>query len=250
MELKYNLNGEMPLLDHIRELRKKIIFSLIVILCATVVSYIFYEAIISFLFAPFQDINRLSQAEEILYVNTLFEGFLIRIKVAVLAGIVFSLPIHVYNLVKFLFPGLQAKEKKVILISLFTSFILIVFSFYYGYFKIIPISIRFLSGSVFIPAKVGMLLNYSKSVFYIFQFLLITLFLFQLPIVLELLMIMNVLNRKTLLKSSRYVVVAIFILSAILTPPDFISQVSLALPLILLFFLTILIAKIFNFGTG
>ncbi|MBA7666471.1 Sec-independent protein translocase protein TatC [subsurface metagenome] len=248
--MKYNQNGEMPLLDHIRELRKKIIVSLIAVLLATIVSYIFYETIISFLFAPFQDINRLSQAKEILYVNTLFEGFLIRIKVAVFAGIVFSSPVHVYNLVKFFFPGLQANEKKIILISLITSFILIVFSFYYGYFKVIPISVKFLSGSVFIPAKVGMLLNYSKNIFYIFQFLLITLLLFQLPIVLEILMIMNMLSRKTLLKSSRFIIVGIFIFSAILTPPDFISQVSLALPLILLFFLTILIAKIFNFGTG
>ena len=95
---------------------------------------------------------------DVLFVNTIFEGFLIKIKVAFLSGTLLSSPVHVYNLIKFIFPGLTVKEKKVI--------------------------------------------------------------------------------------------VGIFLLSALLTPPDFISQVSLALPMILLFFLTILIAKIFKFGEG
>ena len=64
------------------------------------------------------------------------------------------------------------------------------------------------------------------------------------------LMIMNVLSRKALLKASRFIVIGIFVLSAIVTPPDFVSQISLALPLVGLFFLTILIARIFNFGKG
>ena len=240
----------MAFLDHVRELRKKIIVSLIAVLGGTIVCYIFFQPIVNFLYRPLQYIERLAGGKEILYVNTLFEGFLIRIKVALLAGIVFTLPVHVFNLVQFVLPGLKKKEKKVILISLLVSFVLIVFSVYYGYFKIIPISINFLSGSVFIPARVGMLLNYGKNIFYIFQFLLGTLILFQLPIVLEILMIMNVLTRKALLKSSRYLIIMIFVISALLTPPDFISQVSLALPLILLFLLAILIAKIFNFGSG
>ena len=95
-----------------------------------------------------------------------------------------------------------------------------------------------------------MLLNYNRNIFYILQFIFIALVLFQTPIVLELLLVANVLKRKTLLRFSRYIVVGIFALSALLTPPDFISQVSLAAPLIVLYFLTILIAKIFKFGEG
>ncbi len=242
--------GEMTFLDHIRELRRRIIVSLIAVLAGAVVCYIFYKPIVDFLFAPFQEIERLAGGEEILFVNTLFEGFVIRLKVAFLAGIVFSLPVHVYNIIRFVFPGLNKKEKKIILISLSASFALIVFSVYYGYYTIIPISIKFLSGAVFIPSRVGMLLNYGKNIFYIFQFLLITLILFQLPVVLEILMIMNVLTRKALLKASRYIVIGVFILAAILTPPDFVSQVSVAVPLIALIFVALLVAKIFNFGRG
>ena len=93
-----------------------------------------------------------------------------------------------------------------------------------------------------------MLLNYGQNIFYIFQYLLVSLVLFQLPILLEILLIVNIIKRKTLLKASRYMIVFIFILAAILTPPDFMSQVTLALPLIVLYFLTIFIAKIFKFG--
>jgi sec-independent protein translocase protein TatC len=248
--LQANPQGEMSFIDHLRELRRRIIVSMIAILCAAIVSYIFFDYIVAFLFQPFREIEALSIRDEILFINTIFEGFLVRLKVAILAGIVFSLPVHMFNIVKFVLPGLTAREKKIILTSLIVSFCLIVFSFYYGYFNVIPISIGFLSSSGFIPEDVGLLLNYGKNIFVIFQFLMITVILFQLPIILEILMIMNVLSRKALLKASRFIVVGIFVLAAIVTPPDFVSQISIALPLVGLFFLTILIARIFNFGKG
>ena len=241
-------NEEMSFLDHLRELRKRIIVSMIAILCAAILCYILFDYIVTFLFSPFREIEALAVRNEILFVNTIFEGFLVRLKVAILAGIVLSLPVHMFNIIRFVLPGLTEKEKKIISISLIASFCLIVFSFYYGYFKVIPISIAFLSGSGFIPEHVGLLLNYGKNIFVIFQFLLITIILFQLPIILEILMIMNLLSRRALLSASRFIVIGIFVLAAIVTPPDFISQVSLALPLVGLFFLTILIARIFNFG--
>jgi sec-independent protein translocase protein TatC len=249
-KIQANPQGEMSFIDHLRELRRRIIVSMIAILCAAIVSYIFFDYIVAFLFQPFREIEALSVRDEILFINTIFEGFLVRLKVAILAGIVFSLPVHMFNIVKFVLPGLTAREKKIILTSLIVSFCLIVFSFYYGYFNVIPISIGFLSSSGFIPEDVGLLLNYGKNIFVIFQFLLITVILFQLPIILEILMIMNVLSRKALLKASRFIVVGIFVLAAIVTPPDFVSQISIALPLVGLFFLTILIARIFHFGKG
>lgn len=189
-------------------------------------------------------------SNDLLFVNTIFEGFLIKIKVSILAGLILSLPIHFYNLIRFIFPGLTAKEKKVVLLSLISSLVLIGVSAYYGYFKLIPVSFKFLTTSGFIPKKVGMLLNYGKNIFYVFRFLLVTMILFQIPIILELLLAMNMVNRRAVLKASRFVIVGIFALAAILTPPDFVSQIGVALPLIAFFFLTILIAKLFKFGEG
>lgn len=249
MKRKKNKTGTMPFLEHIRELRNKLIISFIAIFIASVLAFIWYETIIAILSAPMQNVNKYVE-NKTLFVNSIYEGFLIRIKVSLLAGLVLSLPIHIYNTIRFVFPGLKKKERKILWFSLVASFFLIVFSVYYGYFKIIPFSVKFLTSTSFIPSNVGILLNFNKNIFYIFQFLLIALLVFQLPLVLELLMVMNIIKRKTLLKMSRYILVGIFVLSAMITPPDVISQISFALPLMILFFLTIVIARIFRFGEG
>lgn len=238
----------MPFLDHLRELRRRLIVSLAAVAAAAVAAYVFFDPIVAFLFRPFRGIEALASQEQLLFVTSLFEGFLVRLKAALLAGVVFSLPVHVYNLVRFVFPGLTVRERKVVLWALGVSFGLTVVSFYYGYFQVIPVSLRFLSGSGFVPRNVGLLLSYHRNVFLIFQFLLVTLIVFQLPVLLEVLMIMGVVSRRRLLRSSRYVVVGIFVLAAVVTPPDFVSQLSLALPLVALYFLSILVARIFHFG--
>jgi len=239
----------MSFVEHVGELRKRLIVSLLGLLIAAIVCYIFYDPIILILYKPFETLDNSIQ-DKVLFVNTIFEGFLIKIRVALLSGVILSMPLHLYNLLKFIFPALTSKEKKVIIISLTISFMLVGPSAYYGYFKIIPVSVAFLTNAGFIPNEVGLLLSFEKNVFYIFRFLLITLLLFQLPVILGILMAMNLVKRKALLKLTRFVVVGIFVLAALLTPPDFVSQLGLALPLILLYFLTLLVAKIFKFGEG
>ena len=95
-----------------------------------------------------------------------------------------------------------------------------------------------------------MLLSFSGNIFYILQFMLVALMVFQIPIVVEILLAMNVVSRKALWRAARYVVVSFFVLAAIVTPPDFVTQLGLALPLTGLYFLTLLVAKIFGFGRG
>ena len=247
-KVKSDPSAQMPLLEHLRELRRRVIVSLIAVACVSAAAYIFFDPIVAFLFQPFRRVGALSARDEILFVNSLFEGFVVRVRVSVLAGVVLSLPVHVYNIVRFILPGLRKRERRILMASLAVSFCLVVASFYYGYFKVIPISLQFLSSSGFIPARVGILLNYGKNIFVIFQFLLVTVIVFQLPLVLEVLLIVKVLSLKGLLKASRYVTVGIFVLAAVVTPPDFVSQLALALPLVALYFLTILVAKLFNFG--
>ena len=234
---------------HLSELRIRIMISAIGITLGSIAAFLLFKYILALLFRPFESLEAYAGDKQ-LFINTIFEGFLTKLKISILAGIIFSFPVHLYNLVCFIFPALRRREKRIIVAGLAVSFVLIVFSFYYSYFKIVPISVSFLTSKNFIPIKVGLLLNYTKNIFYILQFLFVTLVVFQTPIVLEILLIAKVVTRKRLLKMSRFVIVIIFVLSAILTPPDFVSQVSLAVPLIILYFLTILIAKIFRFGEG
>jgi sec-independent protein translocase protein TatC len=239
---------DMPLLDHITELRRLVIVSVVAVAVLSIASFAFYDRIIELLYRPLRVLEE-SGEESLLYINTIFEGFLTRLKVSVLAGFVLSFPVHLLNVIRFTFPGLSRRERRIVSVTLVCSAVFVVLSFLYSYYKIIPISIGFLTGEGFVPDRIGMLLSFSGNIFYILQFMLVALVVFQIPIILEVLMAMNVLSRRTLWRAARYLVVSFFVLAAIVTPPDFITQLSLALPLTLLFFLTLLIAKICGFGS-
>ena len=241
------MSGAMTLIEHIAELRRRLIVSLAAILLGAIGSFVFYQNIISLLAKPFEALGR-GEAEEVLFVNTVFEAFLVKIKVALLSGVVASLPVHVFNLLRFVVPGLTRRERRGVVAAILSSSVLAVFGVYYGYTSVIPVSVAFLTAAGFVPDRVGLLLSFGSNVFYVLRFLLVTLLLFQVPVVLEVLMALQVLSRRALLKASRIVIVVIFVVSAVVTPPDFISQLGLALPMIALFFLTLLVAKVFRFG--
>jgi len=246
-ELNYENEDTMPILEHLKELRNRLIISAIALVVGFFVAIYFYDYIIDFLFVPFEQLSS-STSSKVLYVNTIAEGLVVQIKISALVGFILSSPIHMFNILRFIFPGLLKKEKQIISVTLCCSFILILGSFYYTYYTIIPISIAFLTGHGFIPENIGMLLSFGSNIFYILQFILMAVVVFQLPVILEVLMILNIVQRKTLFKIGRYLVVLFFLIAAVLSPPDFITQIGLALPMTALFYLTLLIAKIFKFG--
>ena len=239
--------GSMSIFDHLRELRKRVIISVSGTLLCAIPAFLLYEFFVEFFSTPFLSLpkNQLSQQ---LFVNSILEGFFIKFKFAFIFGLLFSLPLHLFHIIRFVFPGLKRREKLFIVVSLIVSLILSVISLYFGYFWVLPISVQFLTSSQFIPDNIGILLNFHHNIFYVLQVLFYGFVAFQFPILLEVLLFLNILNRKQLLRSARYIIVGIFVLSAIVTPPDVITQLSLSLPLIGLFFLTLLIAKLFGWG--
>jgi sec-independent protein translocase protein TatC len=238
--------ASLPLIGHLKELRKRIFFSAVACLAGTVLAFALFDPLIHLLTQPIQAL--FGQADELLYMHSLFEGFITKIKLSLVLGLVLSSPFHVINGLRFLFPGLQKKERWFIGIAVITGFLLAVLGLYAGFYHLLPFSLKILTGSQFVPQKIGVLLNYQQSIFYIFNFLVYLMVAFQFPIVLESLLFLNIVSRKTLLQSTRIVIIIIFLASAMVTPPDVVSQLSLALPLILLFYATLGIAKIFKFG--
>jgi sec-independent protein translocase protein TatC len=91
-------------------------------------------------------------------------------------------------------------------------------------------------------------LNYEKTIKFVFQLIFAFVVLFQIPLVLLILMAMDLVKRSTLLSAARYVIVGIFVISALATPPDIVSQVMLSVPLVILFYVAIFIAKVMGFG--
>jgi len=227
---------EMPILEHIRELRNIILASLLAYAIACVVAFIFSNRIISFFTEPFRTVESLVNTSMV--VSTIVEGFATQIRITVIA----------FGIIRFVFPGLTAREKRIVMTFLIVSLILIVVGSYFVYFMIVPIVISFLTGPYFVPGNVGFLLNYQTNIFYLLTFILCSVLAFQTPTIVEILMILNILERRQVWRACRYIIVGIFIFSAIITPPDFISQLAVALPLTALFFIALLLAKIFKFG--
>jgi len=242
-----NPTKEMTVLDHISELRNRFIVSLLAFVVCAIVALIFYGKLIALFTVQFDSIK--SGMGTTLFANSIAEGFLVQLKTAAIFGLIFSLPIHVINIVQFVFPGIDQKYHKIVVAGLLISFFLAAFGAYLAYFRIIPFSIRFLTNNVFIPNRVGVLLNYQQSIGYVLSFLLWAIITFQAPLVLEILLALNVLKRKAVFKASRYVIVGIVTLAAIITPSvDPVSQLAIAAPLVALYFLAILVAKIFKWG--
>ncbi len=236
----------MPLMDHIRELRKLVMVSACAWLVCGVVSYFFYDRLVEWLMQPFSQLG--GGSVNTLYITHLLEGFLTQVKVSFLFGLILSFPVHVYTVLKFVFPGLKPKEKRIILGVVVAAMGLALLGFYEAYFLMIPMSVRFLTGQGFIPQNVGVLLQYQPSIFYVFDMVLWSLLFFQFPLILEVLMLFNLVSRRTLWNAGRYIVILIFVIAAIVTPPDFISQLMVALPLIALFYCSLGVAKLFGFG--
>jgi len=236
----------MPLIDHIRELRNIILVSMGAFILCMIAAFVFSDKIIGLFTRQFNTVS--SAVESKLVVTTIIEGFSSQIKIAVYAGLILSSPVHIFNILRFIFPGMEKRQRRAILGFLAASLVLITLGAYLAYFRIVPLAISFLTNPYFIPKNVGYLLNYQTNIFYVFSFILWSIIALQMPLVMEILLMMNILKRKTVFKASRFIIVGIFLLSAIITPPDFVSQLGVALPLTFLYFLAILIAKIFKFG--
>ena len=241
------MSSPRTLIDHIRELRKRLFWSAIVYALIFCILLYFYTDIIAWFTKPFNAIEELRSKEK-LFITSIFEGFVTEIRFCLITAGIVSLPYHIFNFLRFIFPGLKPREKSIILYSILASVFLSTFSFYLIYFKIIPYSIRFLMSSSFIPEGVGLILKFEQNLFYVLNFLLLSILVFHFPILLGIMLYLNIIKRKILLNWSRFIIVGIFVISAIVTPPDFVSLLGLALPLISLFYITLLIAKIFRFG--
>jgi sec-independent protein translocase protein TatC len=236
---------DMPLRDHIDDLRKRVLFSIGGMAIFSAICYVFYTPIAAFFMAPFSGVyNHGGQ----LNVNSIYEGFFVKIKLSVISGCIFSLPMTLFQIGRFIFPGLKAHEKKWVFIILISSSILSIGSTYLGYAIVFPYIVTFLLNTQFIPENIHVLLNYKQNLGYIISFLTGSIIIFQSPILLSLLLAKNIVTRSFLWANSRWFILGIVIASAMVTPPDIFSQLMLSGPLIACYFGCIILAKIMKWG--
>ncbi len=234
--------------SHFIELRKRLLNSLIFIFIIFIISYIFAEHIYAFLVEPYAKVVKEGNISRRLIFTALHETFITYIKVSFFAAIFLGSPILLMQIYKFIAPGLYKNEKKALLPYLISTPLLFLLGGCLVYYLVMPLAIKFflsfetLGSTTSLPiqleAKVNEYLSLIMRLIFAFGIS------FQLPILLNLLARIGVVNSNYLKTRRRYIVVIIFAIAAILTPPDPITQVGLAIPLLLLYELSILTVRI------
>ncbi|OVE81559.1 twin arginine-targeting protein translocase TatC [bacterium M21] len=233
-------DGTMSFFDHVIELRKRVVISVICLVVGIIVGLCTYKYYLPFILEPL--------GVDDLEFHEVGESFKVMFRLSLYVGLVLSAPMHVYNVVAFIVPALSGRARRMLSIGLCASFLLTAMGVGMAYFYILPWAIDFFHSDSLNPMDVDFSVKITTAVMFAVNMLLGFAVLFQAPLILEILMAFNLVSRRSLLKWSRYAVVVIFVLSAIVTPQDIMSQIALSVPLIFLYFLAIVIAKICGFG--
>ena len=226
---------QAPLLDHLIELRTRLVRSVIALALAFGVCLYFAEDIFGFLVRPLT--AAFPPGEGRLVYTKLYEAFFVELKVALFAAFFVSFPIIANQLWAFIAPGLYAREKKAFLPFLIATPILVTAGASLAYFVVMPTAFRWMIG--FQGMRGGLKLEALPStgdyLALVMQFILAFGISFLLPVLLLLLNRAGIVTRQQLSGARRYVIVAITALAAVITPPDVVSQLMLAIPMLLLF---------------
>lgn len=232
--------GRMPLLDHLRELRTRVVKSASVIALGSIVGWFFYNEIITKLSEPVCDLKAAQETGAdncgALYINGVLGPLNLQIKVAILAGIIISAPIWLYQLWAFIAPALHRKEKRNSIFFIVAATPFFAAGAYLGY-TILPIAVEVLFG--FTPDALNNLVKFDDYLDFVMRAILLFGIAFELPVFLITFNLIGFLSGKAILKPWRGWVFGITLFVAGFTPSaDPLSMLALAIPLILLYLLS------------
>lgn len=227
----------MPLLDHLIELRKRLIYALVGFFLVFFVTFYFAKPIFSFLIQP-----ALSDGYKVIVLD-IFEFFFVTVKLSGFVALIVGFPLIAVQIWMFVAPGLYRHEKRA-----FVPFLVATpFMFYAGclvmYYVVLPYVINFML-TVYAPPDIEKTLRSSDYLERILQLVFAFGFAFEVPVLLTLLVQVGIVTTDGLRSKRRYAIVVAFIVAAVLTPPDVVSQLALAIPLIVFYELSILIGRV------
>jgi len=240
-------NKQSSFVEHLTELRLRLVKSIIYLFGFFIICYFFAENIYSFLLAPYAEAVKDDPINRRMIFTALHETFITYLKVAFFAAMFTASPIILTQVWKFIAPGLYKNEKKALLPYLIATPTLFLLGGMLVYYLIMPLAIKFFlsfetsseigSLPIQLEAKVNEYLSLIMRLIFAFGLS------FQLPVLLSLLARVGFVDSEYLKQRRKYVIVIIFVAAAILTPPDPITQIGLGIPLLILYELSILTVK-------
>ena len=230
----------MTLMQHFSELRRRILWTILVFVVAFCFGWVISDYTESFLIKPLLSIWN----DGVLLYTGISDGLMIQFSLATLVALMFSVPVLLWQIWAYIAPGLHKNEKKFLLPIFLFSPILFISGVAFAFYILFPFVFKFFieineSGNlpiVLLPSVTGYL-AFSIGILKVFGLA------FQLPLVLIGLNRIGVLSRRAVIQSRRYVIIGVFVLAAMLTPPDIVSQIVLALPMLLLFEISLLFMR-------
>lgn len=229
----------MPFLDHLEELRWRVFKSLISVFVLMLICWGFSDQLLEVLRYPGTQITPPLQMQ-VLKVQTVF---MTKLEIALVAGIILGLPIIIYQIWQFVAPGLIKNEKKFLPIVIISTIFCFLIGGLFAYFIIIPFALQFFMDLA--PPDIENNIALDFYIGFLLRIIVVFGVVFELPIISIILTKMGLLTPKFMRKYRRYALVMAFILGAILTPPDPSTQIMLAIPIILLYEVSIFLSYLF-----
>ena len=224
--------GEMSLIDHLQELRKRLIIAIAAVVICSTACYFWSQELIHLITAP---------AGKLYYMNPA-EAFFTYLKVSFFAGFLLALPIIMYQMWAFIVPALTKQERKVSSVLVPSSVLLFFVGLAFSYFLVLPAGIRFFVG--FASEDLQPLFSVGQYLSFVISFLLPFGVIFELPLFLFVLAKMGIISSDYLIRKRKLMLVMSFVIGAVISPtPDVFSQTMVAVPLLVLYEISILVVK-------
>lgn len=225
------MENKFTVIEHLEELRRRIIVCLVFIGISSIVVYLNTERLMGLLVKPVGKLVFISPVEV----------FIAYLKLSVWGGVFLSLPVILYQVWKFISIGLKAQEKNFVLLYTLISFFLVIISWIFAYGLVIPVSLKFLLG--FGGPNIFPMISVGKYISFVGMFLLVFAVVFQTPLIILFLTKFRLVTPQFLARKRKHFILVIFIVSGLLTPPDVFTQLMVSLPMIILYELSIWLSK-------